>query len=114
MKEYPPLYEVVAEWDELHEGAVPGARAETLLGLGDLRAEAVDAVDHRDDVALGGDDVAQRLVDQVFQGFAQRAVEGVGHREHELAVGVAHGQHHVAPGVGARERLRDEIVVDLE
>ena len=105
---------VAAQLHELHERAAGGAAPELCLRLGDLRPEAVDAVDDRDDVALRGDDIAQRRLDQLLELIAERGVERVGDRDRDRVALARDRDHHVAVRERARERLRDEVVVDRE
>jgi len=103
---------VGAHLDHLHQLSRTLARTELLLGLRDLRPEAVDAIDHRQDVGLGRHHVVQGLGAEILERLAQRAVEWVDQSDAQ-AVGVApDGNHHVVACEGPRERLRHQIVVD--
>jgi hypothetical protein len=84
------------------------------LGARDLRPEAVDPIDDRQDVALGGDRVVERLLDQVLERLAQRRVEGVRDGQTQAVAVPLDGNHGVAACEGTGERLGDQVVVDAQ
>ena len=72
---------VRAQLDELHQRCLTRALAQLDLRARDALAEAVDALDDRENVALGGDAIAKRGLYELLQALTQRAVEGIGERE---------------------------------
>jgi hypothetical protein len=105
---------VGAQLHQLHQRAVRRRRAERLLGASHAGAEAVDAIDDGEDVALRGHHELEGPLDQALEALAQRAVVGVGDRQPQGAAGLDQGQHHVTAGEGPRQRAGDQAAIHLE